>query len=471
MLTLPPELLQKIAHELKDQCHNESVKNLRMVHSYVSQALDPIVFFDIKINLGTPAPLLEQLATGTTKLSLFTRKLRLISFASYAAPRLVFTQSTGEQLTAEAYIQRFLQAALASFVTISSFFWKIRDASPIWFHKCVLETLSPHSTLSSLEIVIEGPMDYGFNEMFSLFRRFSHLQSCDIRALIGYSSGGLVTRVAQSVLATNSHHLTTLVLDSGVPESLDLNELSDAFSTLSLGDDFQRTQTLVRLTMGGWQLNDIAPLVPHFRSLRYLKLTQNNPFNFWVTMQTERILLREVIVRDVDETLLDYLQSYSGLTSFEVSCPGEGLYQYDHNAFSKEFYEIILPKHRSSLNSLLFGSSTEEAWYFNPEYAGCLRQCEALEEYTVQVEASRVKLGGADIVDSLIHATESLPSFRHLSILVGERLYDRERSMNLKIKVWSSIARIKEGKQTRHTVQIKMGSSPAIVYKPSASNT
>jgi len=88
------------------------------VNRYFCQAFDPIFFFYIKLDLGIPAPYLEQLARKEVKPCRLSRKLKIVSYAHYAAPRVVMTLS-GQSLPIEEYLKKHLGPALSSFETVS----------------------------------------------------------------------------------------------------------------------------------------------------------------------------------------------------------------------------------------------------------------------------------------------------------------------------------------------------------------
>jgi len=241
-------------------------------------------------------------------------------------------------------------------------------------------------------------MDRDFSKIFPLFRQFNNIRTFDARADVAYPSGGVVKHAIHSILSSNSSHLDSLRLHSGIHESLEQDEFQDAFSNVYSNDS--HIMPLMHLAISGWRLNDISSLIPHFRSLRSLRISQNQPFNLWTTFASEAIILEEIVVRDIDNTLLEYLMSYCGLVSFEALRPGNGLYQHNHKVFAEEFYESILLKHQASLKTLCFSSDSEQAWYFLPTYAKYLSQCVNLEEYAVGIERTEVRGTGADIVVS-----------------------------------------------------------------------
>ncbi|THU84370.1 hypothetical protein K435DRAFT_971175 [Dendrothele bispora CBS 962.96] len=465
ILSLPPEILQDIAFQLAEDIRHENVRNLRVVNHHFCRAYDPVFFHTTTIDLGLPAPFLEQLATENLKPSQFSRRLNFIQPTQI--PGLV-SALDGEVLPSDVYIRRYLSPALLSFETLSSLLWKIRDADPIWLHECLLETLSEshRSTLSSLQILIDGPINLAFfDKIIPLFQRLNHVRALDIRALnIAYSSGGVVKRLARSTLAVNSQHLTSLRLNSGVPESLEPDELQDAFSDVS--SDYDHRMPLTHLNMSGWRLSELATVIPHFRSLRSLRITQNQPFDLWLALALEGVYLRDIAVRDVDDTLLEYLESYSGLVSFEVLCPGEGVYQLDHRALSAQFHDRILPKHHSSLEFLYFRTASDDGWYFRAEYGKALSRCKRLEEYIVGIEKTEVRgSAGNDVINSLVTAIESLPVFRSLKILVRSSGFNTTEEMNTKVKIWNSIERARQQtKKKTYLIEI-MGRTP-LVYGP-----
>ncbi|THU78774.1 hypothetical protein K435DRAFT_973399 [Dendrothele bispora CBS 962.96] len=184
---------------------------------------------------------------------------------------------------------------------------------------------------------------------------------------IAYSSGGVVKRLARSILAVNQGHLTSLRLNFGVPESSEPDELQNALSDVS--SDYDHRMPLTHLSMSGWHLSELAICRSSSPSLHSLRITQNQPFDLCLAFTTEDVYLHDITVRDVDNTLLEYLESYSGcvLSKCYALVNREGLSQLDHHALSAQFHNKFLPKHQS-FQEFLYFRTAKDSGYFRAEY-------------------------------------------------------------------------------------------------------
>jgi hypothetical protein len=158
---------------------------------------------------------------------------------------------------------------------------------------------------------------------------------------------------------------------------------------------------LTHLVLAGMSVRMDSLTLPHLRSLVYL----NSDFPFidptrrcaskipgiYAALNREKIHLNHVVVGMVDDVILDYLQSYSGLETLKVS-PTTFSTAAQSDAMSYRLYNSVLPKHADSIQVLDIQPSYEGRWCYNLEDVPVvLAQCKKLRSLSIALTSGAVE--------------------------------------------------------------------------------
>jgi hypothetical protein len=134
-------------------------------------------------------------------------------------------------------------------------------------------------------------------------------------------------------------------------------------------------------------------------------------------LKQEKIHLKQASVSvPVNDTILDYLHSYSGLESldlYHICSDGEE----ESNALSYRFFKSVLPKHIDSIQVLSIRPSYEGGWCYNADDISLLlAKCNQLRSLSVALASPPVK----SPYDHNAHYTDDTVSFHdHLTVFLG----------------------------------------------------
>ncbi|KAJ7491330.1 hypothetical protein B0H11DRAFT_1675684, partial [Mycena galericulata] len=98
----------------------------------------------------------------------------------------------------------------------------------------------------------------------------------------------------------------------------------------------------------------------------------------WDGFRLEGIHLAEVGTNVLDDALLNYLGSYSGVARLVFVEAGADCEQ-ETNRLADHFFETILPKHEKSLVKLTCTSKYQGRWCFGPHNMSVLWELRKLE--------------------------------------------------------------------------------------------
>ncbi|PBK94242.1 hypothetical protein ARMGADRAFT_927453, partial [Armillaria gallica] len=107
---------------------------------------------------------------------------------------------------------------------------------------------------------------------------------------------------------------------------------------------------------------------------------------FWSALRIEKICLQEVSVDIVNDALLEYLESYSGVKSMTL-VPKQSV-NSSHVDVSFRFWGEILPKHADTLLELRVQPNFKRSggWCLDTRSLDAIRQCKRLEILKVQID-------------------------------------------------------------------------------------
>jgi hypothetical protein len=150
-----------------------------------------------------------------------------------------------------------------------------------------------------------------------------------------------------------------------------------------------------------FMMQDGSGIVPHLQSLESLRLQDyswttrgidwsGNPnpnplaYRIWILLGNSGVNLRHIDVDMVDDTLLDYLSSSSGLETLRIS------FSYDSTdalstALACRLFTSALPRHAKSLRSLFLLVPPGNALCAHAEYCKSLVVCKALVDLSLSI--------------------------------------------------------------------------------------
>ncbi|KAF5341571.1 hypothetical protein D9758_014055 [Tetrapyrgos nigripes] len=260
----------------------------------------------------------------------------------------------------------------------------------------------------------------------------------------------------------NSPGLQQLHLDlrqNPLDETAQPPKLGDFFNKISVsislpipGSDARvrthRALEIEQLTLRGWNIDFLQPkgstATMHLRKLSKVKILDPSgaESNFWRVLGKEQVWLRELSLKAVSQSFLDYLESYSVLDKLEVlelhSAPqslrlslkdtggsgsGTGLgrcERCDHQRLAAGLWRAV-QKHRQSLKRLEIRGFSRGDWCLGDESLEVVKVCRALEEVWVSVDPRAVGQVGTreDIVTKIMFTMIQLPSLRLLHLDVA----------------------------------------------------
>ncbi|SJL11877.1 uncharacterized protein ARMOST_15289 [Armillaria ostoyae] len=190
--------------------------------------------------------------------------------------------------------------------------------------------------------------------------------------------------------------LCCLKLDNGAND-----KSNESFNTLSSGIPDDVSLPLSRLVLGSFDVTIDDRLMEHFRSLTELRLGEATSFavndrkhipDIWIALQVNSIYLKSISIPSshVSFRLMEYLNSYCGLEELELqhfSRPNQNhtASQYEIE-LAETLFSSIIPKHASSLNTLMIFSHLEHPWQFSVARSAVLAQCSSLIKLGVCME-------------------------------------------------------------------------------------
>ncbi|KAJ7282524.1 hypothetical protein C8J57DRAFT_1172538 [Mycena rebaudengoi] len=407
ILVLSVELIQEIAQKVPS-----SQKHLRGVCKALDFATAPLFFSSVLLDvhaesLAKSIEYLEALSTNTTPWSRFARTLKIDRLSP--TTRLGSENPPGSNTTEPMRaLVKFLLPALKSLNNVRSVLWKACADDPDWARDAVLESISSFPVLEELEL-----HGIAFDLDSSTLNQIHGLRKLSIAPTWTVSPWPHLMSAFAQVVA-QSPDLTHLQITGG-PESFNSSarftprspSLTDIFWKLSAA----RPLRLTDLRLEGCGLRLDATTLPHLRSLLRLSL-YGNPLiyrdpddseddtllvattdercstlrDIWTTLKAEAIYLTHISTDTVDDSLLTYLTSYSGLKHLMLPYVGSDS-EGESNRLAEIFYENVLPRHTQSLRKLCCPAAFEGKWSFGPHNCEVISQCGRLEVLHMSVNS------------------------------------------------------------------------------------
>ncbi|KAJ6529837.1 hypothetical protein B0H19DRAFT_1193362 [Mycena capillaripes] len=298
--------------------------------------------------------------------------------------------------------------------------------------------LGSHRGISYLEALASGSTGW------SRYTRKLHIEGVDQRLLTD-SEKDQIPKLLPSALASlgsirtviwregngvdNPPMFTDIVikfLDSlRSLDELELLHVGQRVISLSHLCDVRRLRIIDPLreqTLAGTLLAPVFQVLQHSRNLSCLYLTNWDSIStdLWDTLRREKICLAELYANDGgNNSLLAYLDSYSGLKHLILP-------RLDHghrigDAQVEWFFERILPRHATSLETLVCTAELEGPWGFGTCSYGAVLKLHKLLRIQMTVNLADIADPSTEFdknpVELFIDAASQLPSLRTLSLL------------------------------------------------------
>ncbi|KAF8665265.1 hypothetical protein AX16_000286 [Volvariella volvacea WC 439] len=136
--------------------------------------------------------------------------------------------------------------------------------------------------------------------------------------------------------------------------------------------------------------------------------------NFWTHLRQAEIHLESLTIDFMDDDVLDYLQSYSGLKHLAL----KRIASLNPGTVVSRFFSTILPKHKDTIESLVIMPLYEGKWCHNRAYDSILQQCLRLTELGWAVNAYLMPTN-YEALDTLLDTAILIPSLTHLQIFAA----------------------------------------------------
>ncbi|KAL0569943.1 hypothetical protein V5O48_012018 [Marasmius crinis-equi] len=342
LFDLPNEVLCAIGIEVPVK----TLKDLRLCNSRLREALAPVIFASVAIDIAPRAAQAYACSRYVKRLSIgswrqCSKQLDLSALRYLRNVRVVRWQLAGHE-SQETVTRIFGYLSSLPFLSELHFISYQPSLFPISFDRYPIRNLSVLS--------VQGP----------------------------YSDGLLGITPSLFHLISNNPFLTSLSLDIAWSSNERFSDLMH-----NLPPDF--FASLRHLRLPRWHV-DISPacikMMPNLVSLDVtLPPSPDADHNvLWAILREEHVYLKDLSVTVVTRELLDYLQSYTGLESFVLNDV-----ESDHS-LSKQFYTKVLPKHAETLVSLTVDGRNNHEWCLTLENAKVFQGCKNLKDLSVAVK-------------------------------------------------------------------------------------
>ncbi|KAF8993283.1 hypothetical protein BDQ17DRAFT_1312394 [Cyathus striatus] len=400
-------------HDIGTKLDHKDVQSLRATCKRLDDTLKPLALSRLILNMNR-ANLdftIEQLAayaTNTTSAAPYVRTLDLRCFAPSRDPNstqaAIITNGDGtwsyvfptrepcpEIIMAEKRLHEYLPILLPQLTNVRRVRWTLSAPDLQWTYSLIVDYILnlPHLEDFSA-LFIHGLLNSLPFTMIPRLRRLTvsgiYMANCK-KSIIQF----LTDTVA------NSPELREVELHSGFYSA---DDDSDAPTLHQLFENIpqDRTSNIQRLSLTCWRTLLDPQTIPHLHHLKSLQIDHNlHTVNFgssmldiWSSLRRERIHLEEIRLNlvDVENGLIDYLASYSGLkqlllTNFECRWSDPK----DVKQIAKQFFAIALYPHVESLEILKLYPYTENDWCVDSNNAPAILQCKWLKELHIAIRS------------------------------------------------------------------------------------
>ncbi|KAJ7115090.1 hypothetical protein C8R43DRAFT_125038 [Mycena crocata] len=137
-------------------------------------------------------------------------------------------------------------------------------------------------------------------------------------------------------------------------------------------------------------------------------------------LQASNIQLKELSATDATNSLLRYLNSYSGLEHLVLSRP-------DRDELAKTFFDTVLPQHADSLRTLSCRTGYEGPWCLGPHNIERILLLRRLESVEISLNAQNVVVwgGGINILQTFLMKATDIPTLISMCICSAKHVAER----------------------------------------------
>ncbi|KAK0185163.1 hypothetical protein F5146DRAFT_196731 [Armillaria mellea] len=372
LFDLPAELTEHIVKQLN--CQSDLLR-LGSACRQARAACKPHIFFDLRIQVGYESQkdknmsILKSLSRGETDIAKFVRHLSIITHFPH---RYTDGYNKTARMKARALekMMKLIVPVIPQFVSLNYFHCNLECSGGYKSPDVdiIVRALAKLPNLTSLSL------DFGHGPFLLVppyLTRSSLSQFKDLRSVQVYGEASSYETVLGPLLANNSE-LTHLTIFGG--QSVLMTSLGEIQARYDI-HDIPITSIFVRCSLDA----TIPQFLPHLRHLRIAEI--NNaviPADFWMALIRKGITLVTLLADITTDTLMAYLESYSGLEVLSLSPVN------DHHA--EAFYRRVLPHHSYSLRKLSIEiKSSMKKWCVGPRVLEVLSQCMKLVELNMPI--------------------------------------------------------------------------------------
>ncbi|KAK0200132.1 hypothetical protein DFS33DRAFT_126892 [Desarmillaria ectypa] len=386
--SLPFELLCRIASLLS----LEEKKNLRLTSKKLCGPATPLVFESVSLSLNQDRRYQECMSF----LEALCKKIDLAQYIQilrihgsfdppYERGGFWYEITNGRRRTIRLIVRRLL-GAIPSLVSLQSLYFS-------GFYPGELGSSSVNAIMLALSNLPRlSLLNIGLHHGQASYLDFHDLDNISF-------NGKRMLNIVPSLVA-RSPNLTRLRLSSSHPTGTVPATALSIFSGLHKG----RLSCVEQLTVEGALIlptPDVPIIVPHLRHLTSLRIhIADVAEEFWFALRIEMIHLRDVSVDIVNDALLEYLESYSGVRSMML------ITEQEVDNSSSKFWNKILPRHTNTLMELYVQPKYAGGWCLDTRSLDSIRQCKRLEILRVKVDQET--LDAEDETNIITRALEGL---------------------------------------------------------------
>ncbi|KAJ6567016.1 hypothetical protein B0H19DRAFT_1374352 [Mycena capillaripes] len=404
---LSAELLQEIAFKIPSEN-----KHLRATCKYINSAIAPLFFSSIILDLQyalvkKSVVYLEALSTGKSAWSPFARTLTIRRLS----PTLELREWNGghEYLgdiehgsEPEMELLRYrmpglVKSALCCLPNLQNVSWRIRTEDDTWIIHSVTEILVSLPSLDSLHLDVD-------RSAFDKPLQLTQLSGLRKLTLITQSSNSLANVLQPMAVAiSNSPELASLHLKG---RSDEFHAESPSIQHLLSACSLTKPLRLTGLHLDSYGLRLDSAIIPHLRTLRSFSLHRNMAHT--ESLQTKSdpplpsaaateklcstsqevwgkgIHLADISVDQIEDGLLSYLASYSGLERLSIAYAGANT-AAKSDQLAEMFFDKGLVPHVESLAELYVPASFEGRWCFGKHNAAIISQIRKLRSLCMSI--------------------------------------------------------------------------------------
>ncbi|KAF9040449.1 hypothetical protein BDZ89DRAFT_347876 [Hymenopellis radicata] len=415
---LPVELLDLIVKQLKVR----DLKRLRQTCKTFNVIASPLVFSRLVLNFdsgrcGLILALLDAIASKKSRLGMCIRTLEIQSFNPPQHKSLQLWQRiTKKHEQTSRLIEEHFVAAIPYFVSVRSLSLNLTNMQDMELscHDRIMMLLGSLPKLAHLSVYMNDDVDSRIPA--SISKHFHNLQS------LHFSGGTSLYGDMPKALMARSPDLSNLIID-GFPSIQ--HDSSISLAELFSGLPPRRLRTL---TLGGLSRHRYDSLISIHRHLQSLTTLVVNPDltdipgHFWNALQSSMTRLERLSVHQADSPLLEYLESYSGLTYLSIDLCG---FRYndrrDQDSMADVLYRRVLPKHVDSLQVLHIKTAYEGRWTVGPSQLDAVLACHSLSAFSLGIGPSEANVANKNVITQLLTSVAQgrLPSLRVVKLFLA----------------------------------------------------